>query len=111
LEGEIREAGEQRLVARTGIGDFEASPRAGIQRGMKVWVGIRPEALDWAEAGTNVIEAELRQTNYLGEIEEYVLAVGDISFKCFVQNPERILAPGTRLKMRVRPDDLLVLPR
>ena len=111
LEGEIQEAGDQRLVARTGIGDFEASPRAGVQRGMKVWVGIRPEALDWAEGGTNVIEAELRQTNYLGEIEEYVLAVGEASFKCFVQNPERVLAPGTKLKMRVRPDDLLVLPR
>jgi iron(III) transport system ATP-binding protein len=111
LEGEIVRVDEAAAVIRTGLGEFASTPRAGLRPSMPVWLGIRPEALHAGGDRLNQFEAELRQTNYLGEIEEYVLQAGGTTFKCFVQNPELALAAGTRLKVSARPDDLLVLPR
>jgi len=111
LEGDVEESGVDGIRIRTSVGAFHATARPTIRRGMPVWLGMRPEALDQGGAGPNTFEAELRQTNYLGKIEEYVMRVGGGLFKCFVQNPEQVLTPGTKLQMRVRPDDLLVLPR
>jgi iron(III) transport system ATP-binding protein len=111
LEGEIVRADADAAVIRTGLGEFASTPRAGLRPSMPVWLGIRPEALHAGGAELNRFDAELHQTNYLGEIEEYVLRAGGTTFKCFVQNPELALAAGTRLKVSVRPDDLLVLPR
>jgi len=111
VEGEIRSFDVTGMRIRTDLGEFLCSPRAGLQPGVPVWVGFRPEALHPTETPLNAFDGELRQTNYLGEIEEYVLSAGAHVFKCFVQNPERALPPGTRLTVGVRPDDLLVLPR
>lgn len=111
VEGEVLSSDVTGVRIRTRLGEFLSSPRVGLLPAVPVWVGFRPEALHPTEVRINAFEGELRQTNYLGEIEEYVLSAGAQVFKCFVQNPERALPPGTRLTVGVRPDDLLVLPR
>ncbi len=111
VEGEVLSSDVTGVRIRTRLGEFLSSPRAGLLPAVPVWVGFRPEALHPTEVRLNAFEGELRQTNYLGEIEEYVLSAGTQVFKCFVQNPERALPPGTLLTVGVRPDDLLVLPR
>lgn len=111
VEGEVLTTDLAGVEIRTVLGEFRSSPRAGLHPGVPVWVGFRPEALHLSDTPGNAFVGELRQTNYLGEIEEYVLSAGTHTFKCFVQNPERALPRGTQLRLVVRPDDLIVLPR
>lgn len=109
VEGEVAGVGEAGLTVRTGLGEFRALPKEGLKPGTKVSVGMRPEALRPGEGGVNAFDAELVQTNYLGEIEEYVVRAGGGLMKCFVQNPERALPAGTRLRLSIRPEDVLVM--
>jgi ABC-type Fe3+/spermidine/putrescine transport system ATPase subunit len=76
-----------------------------------VWIGFRPEATRLDKSLANTFAAELVRTNYLGDLEEYLLRVGDHLFKAFEQNPERLLVPGSQLSLGVAARDVLLLPR
>jgi len=82
-----------------------------VSIGEQVQVGFRPEAVRLGEAAENGFPCTLSRVNYLGDIEEYVLAAGNgTELKAFAQNPEQPLAEGSSLQASVRPRDVLVLP-
>jgi iron(III) transport system ATP-binding protein len=111
-EGVVEFASADRLVVASPLGSFAAEARGGLSVGTAVWLGFRPEAVRLESSPVNVLRCRLRQVNYLGEIEEYLLASdGGTTFKAFTPNPEKLLPPGTELSVSVRPQDLLVLPR
>jgi iron(III) transport system ATP-binding protein len=110
IEG-IAEVSDGTLRIRTALGGFTAPARHGMAPGIAVWLGFRPEAVRLEPSTTNAFEAEIHQVNYLGEIEEYVLESAGRHIKAFEQNPESARTPGARLRVSVRPADLLVLPR
>ncbi|MFM7103082.1 MAG: ABC transporter ATP-binding protein [Verrucomicrobiota bacterium] len=110
-EGRVAAATDGRVTVDGPLGPWRGENFAGVQVGQTVWVGFRPEAAALGTDPVNRLAARLVETNYLGEIEEYLLERDGRRFKVFVQNPERALAPGTTLSLNVRPSDLLVLPR
>jgi iron(III) transport system ATP-binding protein len=111
FEGEIQSAGADGVLVRTGVGLWTAAPAPALAAGARVWVGFRPEAVRLSAAPSNQFQAAIRQVNYLGEIEEYVLTLGDQRFKAFEQNPETLRREGSELTVSVRPADLLLMPR
>lgn len=110
-EGEVVETTSDFVRVRTAMGELESGPREGMRSGDRVWVGLRPEAIQLGAGPRNTVPATLVSTNYLGETEEYLLGMADSVFKCFVQNPEKAPEAGAKLDVHVRPDDVLVLPR
>jgi len=110
VEGVAEVVGDA-LRVRTPLGEFTAPARHGFQSGANVWLGFRPEAVQLEPAPVNSLGTVIRQLNYLGEIEEYVLEAGGHRFKAFEQNPETLRTEGSTLAVSIRPADLLILPR
>jgi len=112
IEG-VAEADRDRLRVETASGRFELPLREGFGNRTPVWLGFRPESavLDPGAAGTNSFDVGLLQANYLGETEELVVESGSCRWKLFVRPDERSFAEGETLRVRLRPEDLLLLPR
>ncbi|HTH47245.1 MAG TPA: ABC transporter ATP-binding protein [Candidatus Limnocylindria bacterium] len=112
VEASVASTTAGRLEIACPLGTFVAEPRDGMAVGRPVWLGFRPEAVRLEGAALNSFGCRLEQVNYLGEIEEYLLATAaGVSLKAFTPNPERLLPVGTALEVSLRPQDLLVLPR
>jgi ABC-type Fe3+/spermidine/putrescine transport system ATPase subunit len=99
------------LRVRTPLGEFTSGARHKFRSGTPVWLGFRPEAVQLQAAAVNRLDTVIRQVNYLGEIEEYLLEAGGLRFKAFEQNPEALRVEGSALPVSIRPADLLILPR
>ena len=57
-----------------------------------------------------IVTADSRVT-YLGEIEQYVLVLADgTRIKAFEQNPETVRPGGARVRVRVAPANVFLLP-
>ncbi len=112
LPGEVVAATAIGLNVKTSAGSFVIAGQ-GLQRaGARVWLGFRPEAVVIGRGEGNHFSARITHINYLGEIEQYELALGDgAKLKVFEQNPREIRSVGAALELQVRPADLLVLPR
>lgn len=104
------------LTVDTACGALVASatPGVSVRVGQQVTLSLRPEVLrlepNGAPAARNRFSARLRQTTYLGEMAEHVLAVGDtLHLKVFELNP-RAAASSTHVALTVDPRDIAVLP-
>lgn len=110
VEGDAEISGDA-LRVKTPLGEFLTHARHGMKNSAAVWLGFRPEAVRLESAPVNSFNTVIRQVNYLGEIEEYVLEGGGVRFKAFEQNPETLRLEGSPLPVSIRKGDLLVLPR
>ena len=110
LEGVVESVGNETVVRST-AGHVRASEAHALQPGAPVWVGFRPEATRLDGGLANAFEAELVRTNYLGDLEEYLLDIGGTILKAFEQNPEKRLQPGAKVQVGVAARDILLLPR
>lgn len=111
LLAEVAATSSSELALKTELGLFKASTKLTAPTGAKVWVGLRPEAVQIGVNETNSFRTTIAHVSYLGEIEQYGLEIlpGRI-IKAFEQNPLEIRQIGTPLMVHVRPQDLLVLP-
>jgi iron(III) transport system ATP-binding protein len=109
VEGVVGDAGNDTVI-RSALGELSAGPRS-LVSGTPVWAGFRPEAVQINGVADNSFEAEIAQTNYLGDLEEYLLMAGSVSFKAFAQNPEARRQKGEKLRISVAPRDWLLIPR
>jgi spermidine/putrescine ABC transporter ATP-binding subunit len=111
LPGEVWRQGETGTVLRTEFGEFQALPDAKLVAGQKVWLGIRPEALQIGANQINSFATTIKHVSYLGEIEQYELRLSlTIALKAFEQNPLEIRRIGAPLTVHVHPQNLLVFP-
>jgi len=112
LEGEVTGGGGAGLEVATALGPFRSQPGAALAVGTRVWLGFRPESLQPGDALFNSFAATVRQVNYLGEIEEQVLATaGGLTLKSFRHNPPEQPAPLSIVTLSVPPANVFVLPR
>ena len=108
LEGEVIESGSSGMVLQTGLGRWQAEAPGSWQRGQRVMIGFRPEAVGIGPGPANVFSATIRHLSYLGEIEQYQLEAGQIQFKAFEQNPLERRTRGQSLEVHILPRDLIV---
>ncbi|HEY6166578.1 MAG TPA: ABC transporter ATP-binding protein [Verrucomicrobiae bacterium] len=111
LAGEVAFASAGGLVARTDAGSFHSlTDGTAFKAGQKVWVGFRPEAVRIGTEEHNHFATTISHVSYLGEIEQYELALATNGrIKAFEQNPLAIRPIGEKLTVHVRPRDVLVL--
>jgi iron(III) transport system ATP-binding protein len=112
LEGEVLESTPQSIRLATSVGEFQGLARDNLQPTQAVWVGFRPEAVRFDAPAANLIQCQIAQSYYLGELEEYRLKTSQgIELKAFEQNPAEARATGTMVQTWVHPRDVMVMPR
>jgi iron(III) transport system ATP-binding protein len=112
LPGDVEAASAEATRLRTEFGPLLAEGKPGLAPGQAVWIGFRPEAARIGTDDVNVLRCRIKRVTYLGEIEEYELALStSATIKAFEQNPLAIRRPGAELAVHVRPQNLFVMPR
>ena len=111
FEARVESVEKDALTVQTDFGLITAAPAPGVTPRQKVWVGIRPEAVQIGPHEVNSFPTTIGHVSYLGEIEQYVLELAPgRTMKAFEQNPLEIRRVGEKLAVHVRPQDVLVLP-
>jgi len=111
LAAEVLGQSGDAMRLKTELGEFRAPAEAFFAVGRKVWLGFRPEAVETRSGPDNALETTISHVSYLGEIEQYELAVSStVVIKAFEQNPQAIRRVGERLTVHIHPRNLLVLP-
>ena len=110
LRAKVIGASESGLHRQTELGVFKALTNPSPPVSSPVWLGFRPEAVQFGPSEINSFKTRIAHVSYLGEIEQYGLELspGRI-IKAFEQNPLEIRQVGAPLMVHVRPQDLLVL--
>ncbi len=109
-EAKVAAAGDGELRLETRDGLVQAASSLKLDPGARVWAGFRPEAVELGPAAINSFPTRVEHVSYLGEIEQYRLALPSGTIvKAFEQNPRAIRQPGSALEIHVRPQNLLVL--
>lgn len=112
LAADVRSVSGSEAVLETEIGAVTAATRQAIRPGDKIWLGLRPEAVQIGVNGANSFATTIAHVSYLGEVEQYQLEYrpGKL-LKAFEQNPAAIRLVGSSLNVHIRPQDCLLLPR
>jgi iron(III) transport system ATP-binding protein len=94
----------------TELGPIRVGSTGRLAAGDRVSVGFRPEAVEIGDGEGNCFDVTVRHVSYLGEVEQYDLATASgLGVKALESNPREIRKPGTRLRVRVQPFNMLVL--
>lgn len=114
VSGKVLSCANGLCEVETALGVLKGASSRSWERGSDVQLSMRPEALTLIQEGNaseNVIDAELKQTAYLGEISDN-LAEGNAGclLKFFELNPKEGRVPGTRVRLGVRVQDIVILP-
>ena len=97
------------LSLETEFGLCQAATKSNLAVGEKVWLGMRPEAVQIGVYEVNSLKTTVAQVSYLGEIVQYSLEISPgVVLKALEQNPLEIRQAGTGLTVHVRPQDVLV---
>src|SRR5437879_4748624 len=111
LAAEVQGQFDGGMRLKTDFGEFCALANANLTIGQKVWLGFRPEAVEFGAGPGNSLALAIAQVSYLGEIEQYELRLSPaVTVKAFEQNPQEVRRVGELLTVHVRPQNLLVLP-
>jgi ABC-type Fe3+/spermidine/putrescine transport system ATPase subunit len=120
VEGRLTERRGDGFVVDTPLGRITAAHAARSaprELGSAVVVSFRPEAVqvDFGNAaftGDNQLDLTLEHLTYLGESEQLALRGSQgVPVKASVFNPpDQVLNDGDRVRCRVLPEDVLVLP-
>ena len=96
------------------LGILKSDTAAGWKVGDAVQLSMRPETLSLKNDGeqcVNVLNVTLKQTTYLGEIADHIAAGKDGSeLKFYELNPISEMRNGVACELKVRPQDVVVLP-
>ena len=112
IEARVRSVTPEDIFLESGLGPFRAARVSVANPGTEVWLGFRPEAVAIGAAETNGLAAQVIGVSYLGEVERYELEVAPgRRIKAIEQNPLQIRPPGAYLRIHIRPQDCIVLPR
>lgn len=111
LKGEVVEMTNSQYIVKTDYGVFRAEPQNRLSGARRVWVGFRPEAVEFRDESYNTLNTVVEDVTYLGEIEQYTLRISEnTAIKAFEQNPLEIRKRGEKLKIHVRPFNILLYP-
>ncbi|MCX7871978.1 MAG: ABC transporter ATP-binding protein [Verrucomicrobiae bacterium] len=109
LKGKIVEVIDSQYTVQTQHGVFKAEPQNKVSTDKEVWLGFRPEAVEIKDENFNSLNTVIEDVTYLGEIEQYTLRVSEnVAIKAFEQNPFEIRKRGEKLKIHVRPINILL---
>src|SRR6266700_4120016 len=110
MPAEVQGASADLLTLQTEFGLFQAATKSNLAVGEKVWLGLRPEAVQMGAHEVNSLKTAIAQVSYLGEIVQYGLEISPgVALKALEKNPLEIRQAGTGLIVHVRPQDVLVL--
>ena len=71
---------------------------------------VRPEAIKIdSEAATPTCSVE--ESVYLGDIAQSVVRAGDVKVRLSIINPRQALEVGSKVSLKIDPDDVAILPR
>ena len=125
LPGQVTEKVNQILSIQTEIGQLKANSNTQYNFGVgdQVYCSIRPEAVQFGfgedQSEVNRFQATSRNITYLGQTEEYELAVGlghssEVTIKSILYNPSPSLRPvsddNSLISCYVATEDVIVLP-
>ncbi len=115
VEGRVRGMRDGFAEVETAAGAWTAAAQEKFAAGEKVWLSIRPEAVqlhtERAE-GPNVFAAQMHGTIYLGEVAQHLAELkGGITLKTLETRPRLVARDGARAETRmfVDPQDVQVL--
>jgi len=101
-------------AVETAFGILKSDTVAGWKVGDAVQLSMRPETLSLKNDGeqcVNVLNVTLKQTTYLGEIADHIAVGKDGSeLKFYELNPISEMRNGVACELKVRPQDVVVLP-
>jgi iron(III) transport system ATP-binding protein len=110
LLAKIVSRSETGVRLKTDFAEFEASAQP-LPATDTVWLGFRPEAVEFGSTRFNSFSATISQVSYLGETEQYELRVSStVTLKAIEQNPRAIRCLGGAVTLQVHPENLLLLP-
>ena len=124
LAGQVTKKVDQGLSIKTDIGQLQVkdSEKHTFGIGDHVYCSIRPEAIQFGfnqDQTINQFQATSQSVTYLGQTEEYELAIGsgnrtDVTFKAILHNPSQHLRPisetNSSIDCYVATEDVIVLP-
>jgi iron(III) transport system ATP-binding protein len=111
LDGTVQAVDGEEMCLTTAQAVFRAPRQNGLAVGARVLIGFRPESVEIGTAAVNALSTTIRQCCYLGEIEQYELALADgTSLKALERNPIQGRKQGEPLAVFIRPQDLVILP-
>jgi iron(III) transport system ATP-binding protein len=112
LAGTLQEVRDGNARVQTATGTWLATAPLNLTAGDAVWLGFRPESVALGAAPCNGFTARVEHVTYLGEIEQYLLALPrETSIKAVELNPLKVRQPGTEMAVHVQPDNLFILAR
>src|SRR2546425_7106740 len=104
LAAEVQGQFDGGMRLKTDFGEFRAQANANLTIGQKVWLGFRPEAVEFGAGPGNSLAMAIAQVSYLGEIEQYELRLSPAgTVKAFEQKPEEGRLTGEVLTGHVPP--------
>ena len=115
IEGTVKSVRDGAAVVDTPAGVWTATAPEKSAAGEKVWLSVRPEAVQLhtdKTGGPNVFKAQLHGTIYLGEVAQHVVELsGGISLKALETRPRLVARDETRAETRVyvEPADVQIL--
>ncbi|HOK77776.1 MAG TPA: TOBE domain-containing protein, partial [Verrucomicrobiota bacterium] len=112
LPGTINANAAGTCLVATDSGQLEVHDAARFNDRQSVWVGFRPEAVQFGVSQVNQFRARVAQVTYLGELEQYVLELpGGITIKALDANPVEVRARNTEWPVYVLPRNVFLFPR
>jgi len=113
IDGRLLRKADGMATVQTPLGELTgALGAASVEVGNEVTCMIRPEGFVLQGADRNTIEAEVRDSLYLGESEQFVLAAGDLELRVVQSNPgESPPTRGQAITLSFDPADAVILPR
>ena len=113
VPGKVVSVGNGIVEVETSFGVLKSDSAAGWKVGDNVQLSMRPETLSLKNDGeecANVLTVTLKRTAYLGEIADHVAVGKDGSeLKFYELNPVVEMENGVVCKLKVRPQDVVVL--
>ncbi len=111
ITGQVRTRTPSFSEADTSFGPIQIPPSHADDPGQRVWIGFRPEAVQFGPAAVNAFSARIVHVNYLGEVDQFVLELGPgAPIKALEANPQSLRRPGDTIPIHIPPENLLVFP-
>ena len=105
VEGRVRSTGGGRAEVETAAGVWRASCAGTVTEGAKVWLSVRPEAVQLHAEGReddNVFAARLHGSMYLGEVAQHLAELpGGVTLKALEARPRVVARDGEKAEARV----------
>ncbi len=114
VPGKVVSVGNGIVEIQTSFGIIKSDATGTWKGGDDVLLSMRPETLSLKNDGeecVNALTVTLKRTAYMGEIADHIAAAEDGSeLKFYELNPVEEMQDGIVCKLKVRPQDVVVLP-